>query len=229
MPNHVTNYIKLVGDANRIAELKERIKNDKYGLGTIDFNKIIPMPESLHIGSSTRTIKAMEAYRSFVNQYGKILGMATGNLILDASDLPIPLEAESAYLETQSEFVRENWELGKTAFKNVKLYGYPTWYEWANDNWNTKWNAYGYEEGGNYNGLDDELWFQTAWAAPHPILLKLTKDYPDIRFIHEWADEDIGFNCGRREYFNGKLVDWYYPEGEEAERFAESVWGKYDF
>ena len=38
MPNWVTNYIELEGDEKRIAEMKEAIKKDDYGLGTVDFN-----------------------------------------------------------------------------------------------------------------------------------------------------------------------------------------------
>ena len=47
MPNHVTNVIKLNGDRKRIRELLEQIQNDELGLGTTDFNKIIPIPENI--------------------------------------------------------------------------------------------------------------------------------------------------------------------------------------
>lgn len=42
MPNHVENIIALKGDERKIREMLEAIKNDDYGLGTVDFNKIIP-------------------------------------------------------------------------------------------------------------------------------------------------------------------------------------------
>lgn len=41
MPNHVENIITLKGDEKRIREMLEAIKNDDFGLGTLDFNKII--------------------------------------------------------------------------------------------------------------------------------------------------------------------------------------------
>lgn len=47
MPNHVTNVIKLTGDRKLIRKLMEQIQNDELGLGTIDFNKIIPIPENV--------------------------------------------------------------------------------------------------------------------------------------------------------------------------------------
>ena len=72
-------------------------------------------------------------------------------------------------------------------------------------------NAYGYDENADYSG-NENLWFQTAWSAPHPILQKLSEMYPDITFEHEWADEDLGANCGRKCYRNGECTEEYYPE-----------------
>lgn len=48
MPNHVVNRINLEGDKEKIAEMLNAIKSEDYGIGSIDFNKIIPMPESLN-------------------------------------------------------------------------------------------------------------------------------------------------------------------------------------
>ena len=67
--------------------------------------------------------------------------------------------------------------------------------------------------------------FQTAWAAPHPILEKLSEMFPAVTFEHQWADEDIGQNCGRRCYSGGEQTEEYAPESEkEAVEFACGVW-----
>ena len=34
MPNHVKNTLSFSGDPKKISEMKEKIKNDEYGLGT---------------------------------------------------------------------------------------------------------------------------------------------------------------------------------------------------
>ena len=48
----------------------------------------------------------------------------------------------------------------------------------------------------------------------------------DVRFTHEWADEDIGNNCGRCEFENGECVyDWEPGSHKEALEFATGVWG----
>ena len=62
MPNYVENVIRLKGDEQKIREMLEAVKSDKCGLGTIDFNKIIPMPESLKIECGTRTDRGLKAY-----------------------------------------------------------------------------------------------------------------------------------------------------------------------
>ena len=46
MPNHVTNILTDEGNPERISELKKNIFSEEFGLGTIDFDKIIPMPKS---------------------------------------------------------------------------------------------------------------------------------------------------------------------------------------
>lgn len=66
MPNHVTNILKFNGNAERFQEMLGRIQNEEYGRGSIDFNKIIPMPESLNIQSGSMTRRGLEAYQGFL-------------------------------------------------------------------------------------------------------------------------------------------------------------------
>lgn len=73
-------------------------------------------------------------------------------------------------------------------------------YEWCRDHWGTKWDAY--DIGFDY----DSVYFQTAWSTPLPIWAELSKRFPDLRLEVEYADEDIGSNCGRLAYMNGKQV-----------------------
>lgn len=55
MPNHVKNIITLRGNEQEIRRMLEQIKSDEFGVGTVDFDKIIPMPESLSIEAGSRT------------------------------------------------------------------------------------------------------------------------------------------------------------------------------
>lgn len=161
MPNHVTNLITLNGDRKQIAEMLEAIKNDKLGIGTVSFEKIIPMPEDIYRGNLSQ--------------------------------------------------------------KEKELYGDRNWYDWCRANWGTKWNAYGYEDGFDYS-QSNPLEFLTAWSAPHPVMQKLSEMFPEIEITHEWADEDIGMNCGRHSYLGGERTEEYYPESEvDRIQFAARV------
>ncbi|MBQ9461516.1 MAG: hypothetical protein IJU51_06335 [Clostridia bacterium] len=149
MPNHITNRIKLIGEPSEVRKVMEAVKNDEVGLGSLDFEKVIPMPE-------------------------------------DVDDS----------------------------------------YSWCINNWGTKWNSYGYE---NYETDENTntISFLTAWSAPHPVIEKLTTMFPGMTFEHEWADENIGMNCGRRTYYDGERTEEYYPEyGRESIEFAASVMEK---
>ena len=69
MPNHVVNHISLRGDPAQIREMLEAIKSDELGIGSVDFNKIISMPESLNIEAGSRTDRGLKAYRDFIDVY----------------------------------------------------------------------------------------------------------------------------------------------------------------
>lgn len=96
------------------------------------------------------------------------------------------------------------------------------WYDWRVAHWGTKWNSYGYEYS---EESDDTIWFDTAWSAPHPVIEKLSEMFPEVGIEHCWADEDIGYNCGRYDYSDGVRIGEYYPEGKEAIEFACDIKG----
>lgn len=50
MPNHVTNIIHIQGDPEQIEKIRQAVMNDKFGPGSIDFEKIIPMPGDIFRG-----------------------------------------------------------------------------------------------------------------------------------------------------------------------------------
>ncbi|NOU99502.1 DUF1281 family ferredoxin-like fold protein [Paenibacillus planticolens] len=52
MPNHISNKLRIIGTGEQVTEVMEFIKYDNVGIGTIDFNKITPMPRWV-FGSSS--------------------------------------------------------------------------------------------------------------------------------------------------------------------------------
>jgi hypothetical protein len=72
-----------------------------------------------------------------------------------------------------------------------------TWYNWNNENWDTKWDAKvdenttadldQYEtEDGQYNVT---YRFDTAWSPPMPVYRALAEKYPHLDFDIRWEEE----------------------------------------
>jgi hypothetical protein len=90
-------------------------------------------------------------------------------------------------------------------------------YEWRCKHWGTKWNAYSQKK-----LSATAIYFETAWAAPEPVMDALATRFPDIPFTLEYADEGIGNNAGIIRYANGKK-DHAQREDAEAARLVDEV------
>ena len=101
------------------------------------------------------------------------------------------------------------WTLGEQAYQNVQKYGCPTWYEWANQNWGTKWNAY---QCAALAKNSDTMTFLTAWGAVPNIVAALSRKYPEQTITYRWADEDMGYNVGEMAFRGGECVRQNVPE-----------------
>lgn len=66
MPNHITNKVRLYGEPARIEQLLKTVQMDGKPLGTVDFNKVIPMPPSLNLTSGKATENNVLASRSWL-------------------------------------------------------------------------------------------------------------------------------------------------------------------
>lgn len=214
MPNWIQNNLKFDASDEEMQNILEAIKDDEKGIGSIDFNKITPMPESLGIECGSNTDKGLRMVKEFLESLPEDIANQEGfydELIEYLHDRGKDLPEED----------RKIWELGVTAVDNINRYDAPTWYEWAYQNWGTKWSA-------NKCRLDKEnktLHFQTAQRAPFPVILKLSAMFPSIQMNLEFADENIGHNCGRVVFKNGDIKEVYKPEeGREAFEFSADVW-----
>lgn len=152
MPNHTLNTLTFSGDSARIEALLAAVQNDEGGKGSIDFDRLIPMPEEL------------------------------------------------------------NPERNPQETPNEMCFNFPAWYDWRIEHWGTKWNAYDGQEVELLQGGDIRMTFHTAWNPPHPIVAKLSQQFPDIQILHEWADEDPCGYHGSRTYMNGVCTDSFEPE-----------------
>jgi len=198
MPNHVRNIVRTAKFAD-FEKIKELIVNDK---GEVTFKKVIPMPATLHIKSSTDVTKGLKILD--LMRLGAMKENAISQVFGDDYD---------------TKRVEKCIRLGHIARYNIAKYGYETWYDWCRANWGTKWNAY------ESKILDDSLSFWTAWNTPIPFFTALSKALPDITIRVDYADEDTGYNCGTLKLVNGECHEDCFEGGsDEAVEFADNVW-----
>jgi hypothetical protein len=183
MPNHVQNRLKVEGDPALVKELFAFIAGDADG-ARIDFNKIIPMPPDLKLEMCLGVDEAVK--RSL------LLDWFSKNNV-NFTDYKSPLD-----------FDDEQWAHYIQGLNNARKYKYIYWYEWAIDNWGTKWNSYNTPSTADTH---DTIYFQTAWEAPYYVIEALAKKFPKLKLILTYADEDAGYNVGIIEFEGDKEID----------------------
>ena len=207
MPNHVKNRLTIIAEPERLQEILEQLKQDEHGLGSIDFDKILPMPLELNVECSSRSRKALEFYKLYAKHER------------DAD----PAFRDKIIKEYQAD--QAMMDFGKQLYENVQKHGAADWYDWSVTNWGTKWNSYGYDDAPRYEG-GNEIAFNTAWSCPEPVVKRLSQMFPDIQFQHRWADEDIGQNVGEVLYQDGEVFEYDVPTAftKEAYEMASDIW-----
>jgi hypothetical protein len=109
------------------------------------------------------------------------------------------------------------------AAQMLAKYGASDWYEWAQKNWGTKWDA-GNPAKGDFNvktrtpeALD--IAFDTAWSPPIPVIQKLSRLFPSPCFALHYFEPGIGF-AGTFTAENGVEND-DYTEDADSEQYRE--------
>lgn len=216
MPNWVMNKLTFTGDENDIKELLNSIQGPE---DCFDFNTIIPMPEELQVESGSITKESVMAVII------RILESQELGYFVNTKDIILQLSTLFHHkIEQTKEKDPEILKNGLNYISNLINYGHMTWYDWCIEHWGTKWNACGADL------VDDStIIFRTAWSAPHPVIEELAKAFPSVNITHEWADEDIGNNCGVHDYMDGVRIGEVYADGfENPVKFACLLWD-YDY
>lgn len=240
MPNHVISKVM----CPYMDRLKELLVNEK---GEVDFNIVLPRPKDLDITSGSNSydmpspyFRTPESERQLAKQrriIGNVLEMLYNDTITQAEFVEKVLEDKDLikkirmlkgwYLRKSNKirYTMKKKELAETlenyikGFFNLKRYDTRDWYEWSINNWGTKWNAY------DEVITDGIIEFQTAWSIPLPVLVEVSKRLKDVEISVDYADEDIGSNCGSLLIVNGEVSQC---EPDNPRKFACDMWG-YDY
>ena len=194
MPNHVTNILKITGGTPEENKTMMDLLFDTNGKFT--FDNFLPMPKELVEVKNPVSIVTDNERNAEITEYER--KEASGEL--------------SAFLSrtfSLTEELRDDY---------IARFGADNWYDWAIENWGTKW--------GGYDGVknsDSECGFLTAWNTPYSAMVKLSEMYPKFTFMISYADEDTGSNVGEYHLTCGESFFEYIPESGSLEAYKLAI------
>lgn len=165
MPNWCECKLSITGPDKDLDRLQKGliVSGDEVGdEDGIDFNFILPQPETLNVRS------------------------------------PVDLDAHK--------------ELAASYKANVEKYGYPNWYDWRIAKWGTKWSPSQVSVRRSDDGL--ELYFNTAWAPPIPLVEEAARQFPSLQFRLHYLERGMAFQ--------GMLI---CEDGKTTEREEDNYYG----
>lgn len=214
MPNYVYNKLVIHGGFSDL---------DIFSDGSLDFNKITPMPQPLRdsiaggydsVGLCLLWMQASKEHKEEINILDNIV---KEKKIFDAYISLSPYHSDIRDEMGRANELTEEKKLaalkeGEKCYKNFIKYGHCNWYTWRVDNWSVKWNC------SDVTIIDPEtIFFTTAWNMPEKIIQKISKMIPDREITISWTDEGRASNTGLCTFLNGELI-----EGGYLEPFTES-------
>lgn len=212
MPNWVRNKITIRGKNPHVI-IDEITSTNEYEGKHLDFNKIIPMPETIRdviagditehcISLFLESIKKTPDFKKYITI--TILNKKNYVGLTEEEYKKLMKEClEYTYWEDSTrKFKTENDVLkyGKQVLDNLIEYGCQDWYDWSVKNWGTKWNSC------NNSMNNDSICFETAWSPVPDLILQLSKMYPENTFEYEFAEEQIGYYAGKYTFENGQVL-----------------------
>lgn len=250
MPNYVMNRITINTDEKTLVKMLKAFKNEEQlkeqwpedwktmseselvtTHPTIDFNKVIPMPDSLSIESGSTSDRGLDWWL-WANRRKLEAGKRSEPALSDedyskvlnyprySGDFDEKIKSEDEVTKIKEygkdEKIRD---IGTKAAHNIIDYDAPTWYEWCNKNWGTKWNSCeAHESGGKH-----EIKFTTAWSPVYCIAEELSKQYPGAIISIAGADEFEPAVFPTVMYVEGE--EMIVNKEEENEELWNDLWG----
>jgi hypothetical protein len=176
MPNHVKNRLTIIGDEKSVESIRCFLEGEPFENGEKRLVDFNKIVQCPEIIKQVGNIHIGIEHK--IKQKYNITRDLYKEVVLRQDDLPAFEKACKAYEET----------------------GFIYWYDWNIENWGTKWNAYDFD----YETPKNILVWRTAWSDVRGLIKKLSLKFANIEFLYDWADEDIGHNCGRTIIKNGE-------------------------
>lgn len=211
MSDWTENHLRFQGKTERIQELKTFITDEK---GDFDFNKVVPMPEELNI---ELTPEGEDGYRYLC--------------LRNKQDISDDDKIFMRRVEATPGFDRAI-QLGKKYLENRLRYNASDWYDWRWRNWGTKWNACEtswslLQPLKKEHMVSQELYFETPYTFPLPIVEKLSYLFPDVIIDYSFLTEEYSYFLEQPTYtcmgrfIGGKMVK-YQEFGEDEPKYDDN-------
>jgi len=208
MANHCFNSLQLKADSETVKSALAYLKGKD---SDFDFNKIIPMPESIRATQRGSLSFASEAVCLYQNEgvINNHLKMMMAEAQIDEKQLQ---EAITDWLRRK----RVDLGLGQQIIANRKRYcNCGDWYEWSIKKWGTKWEAW------DVTVANDTVTFTTAWSPCSPVIEKIAGLFPKVQLVYQYF-EPGAILAGKEIYINGKCLkaETYEPEDPPYDEIA---------
>lgn len=157
----------------------------------LDFNKVIPIPSDVLMGTIPFWVPKVqaptsEAQKTAVRTISLLYGLAQDDSAIGASRALFQAILEIA---AQHDF-------------DLSALGFPvrTWADWCPENWGTKWNALNC-----FFGVD-HISFRTESECPHPVLEEISRLLGSGAVMKvSYSEEAATYKCGRYILHNGDI------------------------
>lgn len=227
MPNHITNEVSAP------EHVIQAILNEA---GEIDFEKLLPRPaiyERFGEGVSyiDQELMALGVYAQEKTNYKvtfarNIIGEKCIDSLKKENGEPLQEHEVRELVRAAEPFIARILARDRGNSNEVKVHvdalvlqalclsqtGFPDPISWSYANWGTKWNGYDFSE------VEPTLIrFSTAWSCPTPVLVELSKKFPDDEISVQYADEDIGSNCGYFTLKDGEMITYASDDDNDFE------------
>lgn len=217
MPNWCENRLTIQGYKDHIKTCVNNIVDNNGHEPFFDFNRIVPMPDSIKNATSSNIEHIAKAiYKHRVE--------GDSNLLLGYLDYDWVKDLKINNVNDLIKVFTEKYEKELYIyFYNAVMYDDYSWYGWSLKNWGCKWNSSNTMVFISKDWSKAEIVFDTPWSPPTTLIRSLSLLYPNLEFELSYEETGMDFG-GVITYVNGavsNIIEYspserYYDNGDNG-------------
>jgi len=188
MANHCTNMLEITGPAKEVERFRIAVSaqnSEVYKSVLAELEEAVTTAEERYQKDPSDTW-ATNNLKEKKEELRRWRDDREGDPLDFNGTVPMPEELKGSV--SGSESAKPDWQKERSK-ELVKKYGADNWYDWHNNNWGTKWNAY---DQGEVEEIDEGIRyrFDTAWCPPDAWIVTTSEQFPKLTFTNKWIEED---------------------------------------